>query len=507
MEIFKYAYEIFMRNGDRNIFEEVIDKLMIDKYSDSPEIKEYINSLPLEKKRMAILVLLGGDNNLWTRIKALTNNSIDRLEHVKDIILMLRQYVKIGEIEKEKYGEVMTPLELIKDMLAQFPKEVWSNPHLKWLDPANGTGPYPMMIIYKLMIGLQEWEPDPEKRYRHIVENMIYVCEVQPKNMFLYMCAADPFDRYRLNIYTGSFLNENKEEFGFDKHMKEIWGIEEFDIVIANPPYKSYMHLKFLNKSVDLTKDGGYISYVHPSQPFLDIKPKRATGEETEAIEKVQKYDASMTLINGNLLFNEKMFFTPLSITFIKKQERTGPFVVDDKTKGERYEYPSISEVNLLGYSEEYKSLKEKIFDSVEKNGHINMIGKREGRFYVGLSEIRGNICEKNMIKADFYTLLPQDSPISEKPKSKHYNAGFQTFEEAKNFKSYLRTKFARFCLSLYKINSTLAGTSSVLNAVPILDFSVEHDDISLREMFDISDSEWRFIESIIPDFYIDGQD
>lgn len=226
-------YQNYNQHGDVNYFEEVIDKLMLDKYSDDPELKEYISSLPLDKKRMAILSLLGGDNNLWTKIKALTDKNINKMDHIKDIILMLREYVKVGEVEKKKFGEVMTPLELVKEMLATLPEEVWSNPNLKFLDPANGTGPYPIMVIYKLMKGLESWEPDEEKRYKHIVENMIYVCELQPKNMFLYMCAVDPFDTYKLNIYTGSFL-----ESQFDKHMKDVWGIDKFDIILGNPPYQ-----------------------------------------------------------------------------------------------------------------------------------------------------------------------------------------------------------------------------------------------------------------------------
>ena len=133
---------------------------------------------------------------------------------------MLREYVKVGEVEKKKFGEVMTSLDLVKEMLSTLPEDVWTNPNLKWLDPANGTGPFPTMVIYKLMNGLKEWEPDDNKRYKHIIENMIYVCELQPKNMFLYMCVADPFDEYDINIYTGSFLDE-----GFDNHMKEVWGV------------------------------------------------------------------------------------------------------------------------------------------------------------------------------------------------------------------------------------------------------------------------------------------
>lgn len=228
-------YRYYEETRDRNIFEEIIDKMILDEVSGMNEsFKRAISSLPKRDKRMAILSILDKDRNLFKRIKALSDQNINKMDHIKDIILMLREYVKVGEVEKKKFGEVMTPLELVKEMLATLPEEVWSNPNLKWLDPANGTGPYPIMVIYKLMNGLKNCPglEDDENRYKHIIENMIYVCELQPKNQFLYMCAVDPFDTYDLNVYTGSFLDE-----GFDKHMKEVWGVDRFDISIGNPPY------------------------------------------------------------------------------------------------------------------------------------------------------------------------------------------------------------------------------------------------------------------------------
>ena len=263
-------YEHYNQNGDLNYFEEVIDAMILDGISGMNDtFRNAIRGLSRDKKRMTILSLLDKDLNLFKRIKALTDKNIGKMDHIKDIILMLREYVKVGEVEKKKFGEVMTPLELVKEMLATLPEEVWSNPNLKWLDPANGTGPYPIMVIYKLMIGLAEWEPDAEKRYKHIVENMIYVCELQPKNMFLYMCAVDPFDTYKLNIYTGSFLEPE-----FDKHMKDVWGVEKFDVVMGNPPYQkkndgekkaSPLWDKFVYKSYLLLSDNGYLVKVHPN--------------------------------------------------------------------------------------------------------------------------------------------------------------------------------------------------------------------------------------------------
>ena len=58
----------------------------------------------------------------------------DTINHVKDVIVMLREYVKVGEVEKKKYGEVLTPLSLVKDMIQTIPSDFWKNPNSKILE-------------------------------------------------------------------------------------------------------------------------------------------------------------------------------------------------------------------------------------------------------------------------------------------------------------------------------------------------------------------------------------
>ncbi len=111
------------------------------------------------------------------------------LEKIKE---QIKTYVNTKQ-DIKKYGEVFTPLSLVNEMLDKLPKEVWSNPHLKWLDPANGIGNFPVIIVKNLMEGLKEWQPDDELRLKHILENMIYVCELQPKNMLIYLQLFDYF--------------------------------------------------------------------------------------------------------------------------------------------------------------------------------------------------------------------------------------------------------------------------------------------------------------------------
>jgi type I restriction-modification system DNA methylase subunit len=80
----------------------------------------------------------------------------------------------------KKYGEVFTPQFLVDQMLDTLPKEVWSEPNKKWLDPCAGrNGIFPITIYKRLMEGLKEWETNSAKRDAHIWDNMIYMVELQ----------------------------------------------------------------------------------------------------------------------------------------------------------------------------------------------------------------------------------------------------------------------------------------------------------------------------------------
>jgi hypothetical protein len=197
------------------------------------------------------------------------NESEEFLSYFDELVNAYREYVEVADTEVKTHGEVMTPIWLVEDMLNTLPSDVWTNPNLKWLDPCSGVGTYSSIVVQRLMKGLETFEENPIKRYRHIIEEMIYVCELQPKNMFIFQCVFDKDDTNELNTYCGSFLDEK-----FNKHMTDVWGVDKFDIVMGNPPYQSQKegntktqpiwHL-FVEKSINILSEGGYLCMIHPS--------------------------------------------------------------------------------------------------------------------------------------------------------------------------------------------------------------------------------------------------
>ena len=188
----------------------------------------------------------------------------------QDIHNKIIEYLPVSEEEKQAYGEVFTPIELIEEMLNTLPKSVWKNPNLKWLDPANGVGNFPMIIFNRLDSSLKELDEfkNERKRKHHIIKNMLYMVELNEKNVGI----SKKIFGHDSNIFCGSFLSDDYESV--NQKVFDEFGIKEFDIIVGNPPYNEGGTKQFGEKNLyvrfakialnDVLKKDGYLCFLHP---------------------------------------------------------------------------------------------------------------------------------------------------------------------------------------------------------------------------------------------------
>jgi len=203
--------------------------------------------------------------NITIYIKMTIQSLIDK---PIELLNFINERLKPKVIEKKKYGEVFTPIPLIEEMLDKLPIEIWSNPNLKWLDPANGMGNFMIAIYFRLMKGLKDIIPNDEQRKKHILENMLYMSEINKKNCFLTKQIFDINNNFKLNIYNGDSLTLDT---------LKVWNFEKFDIIVGNPPYQNdqesdkkrgggdLLWNKFVLKFLDLVNDEKYLLFIHPN--------------------------------------------------------------------------------------------------------------------------------------------------------------------------------------------------------------------------------------------------
>lgn len=265
------VYDVYENNQDKDIFEDVVDGLIIEKYATN-DVKDFINNLPSHKKRVATLSLIGSDNVLWSKINDILKEGKTGYQRLKDVYFLLRDYVKIADVERKKHGEILTPFKELAEpmvkLVEKYDDKFWKNPNHKVLDSSAGYGTFLILSAYKFMEGLKDWEIDEEKRFKWIVENCLYYGELQAKSVFSWLVAIDPYKEYKTNIYWGSFLTKD-----FDEHAKNVWKVEKFDLIIQNPPYQlqkegfkktqPLWHL-FVQKSISLLRENAYMVMVHP---------------------------------------------------------------------------------------------------------------------------------------------------------------------------------------------------------------------------------------------------
>jgi len=180
-----------------------------------------------------------------------------------DEIESLLQTSILDDGRKNKYAEVMTPLFLVEEILDQIPYSAYSHPNWKWLDPAAGTGHFFLILYLRLLKGLVKQIPDEAKRKAHILENMLYMVELNGKNV---TTLKKRFGE-KCHIYHGDFLTHDFRNTTFEG-------------ILGNPPFqvsKSEVYKGSVGNRVlwtlfiknvlenQLLKPKGYLGFITPS--------------------------------------------------------------------------------------------------------------------------------------------------------------------------------------------------------------------------------------------------
>jgi hypothetical protein len=176
------------------------------------------------------------------------------------------------------------------------PPRVWSNPDLKWLDPANGIGNFPMVAYKRLMKGLEKWEPSESKRSKHIIENMLYMVEINPKNVKI----SKKIFGSNAKICCANFETQSEKCF-------RQFGVDKFDVIIGNPPFqdeisetdktaprkggKNKLYERITIKCLSLLNKNGYLLFVTPDNIM--------TGNANKAYEEIIKYNTLYISFNN----------------------------------------------------------------------------------------------------------------------------------------------------------------------------------------------------------------
>jgi len=184
------------------------------------------------------------------------------IDNPKELLELITECLKPKDIEKKQFGEVFTPMKLVNEMLDKLPVDVWKNKNLKWLDPATGMGNFPIAVYLRLMEGLKDEIDDIKERKKHILENMLYMCELNKKNVLVCNQIFDINNEYNLKIHQGDFLEFNSK----------IFNINEFNIIIGNPPYQeaeatgdNKLYLDFTKICLKILKDNGLLLFITPT--------------------------------------------------------------------------------------------------------------------------------------------------------------------------------------------------------------------------------------------------
>jgi len=300
-----------------------------------------------------------------------------------------------------------------------------------------------------------------------------------------------------LNVFRGDFLSPKE----FDNHMKNVWKIEKFDVVVGNPPYTKGIWIKFFKKLLPICN---YCVIISPD----GTKNKSKVSENL--INLLQE-NHIQSLIDHTHYFKDINSGKLVTYYFNKNLSinNNAHILIDDKTNI----LNKVLNVKNDKINSKLSNNRSKIFNSQEKRDNISEEFslkivenvKKDGITYKFL--YKDNILNKNIINYNlkdwFITnrFIGKDNNPSIYNISENMSIGSNIIIIEKwgngnieNIKRIFSSNIFLFILDILR-NGMFDTSPRHINLLPKLDLSKSWTDQELYEYFNLREEEIKLIE------------